>query len=151
MSTRTRSKQPSKTAEVLKSIPWYAYVVGGTVTFFLARNVVKNWSEAAKRRKELEVWQGGVITGGVTSPGGTNSPVNLAQISAEIYDSFCNNDWLGWTEDEERAISALLQVPKPYIKDLANYYSQLYKRNLYNDFVAYLTSSDYERVRSLLT
>lgn len=72
--------------------------------------------------------------------------IDLGTAAATIYDAFYNNDWFGWTEDEERAIRTLLPIPKSLIPDLADIYYKLYKKILKEDFIKYLSDEEYRQV-----
>lgn len=135
----------------LKSIPPVAWIVGGVLVLVGGGAAIRSLNKAAERRRALKAYQQSQVTG--ASPGGSGQPVtvNLAQKAGEIYDAFYNNDWFGWTEDEDRAIAALMSVPKEYVKDLANLYNSLHSENLYTDFTKFLSSDDYSKVSPWLT
>ena len=135
----------------LKSVPPVAWIVGGVIVLIGGGAAIRSLNKAAERRSALKAYQQSQVTG--ASPGGSGQPVtvNLAQKASEIYDAFYNNDWFGWTEDEDRAIAALMSVPKEYVKDLANLYNSLHSENLYSDFTKFLSSDDYSKVSAWLT
>jgi len=66
------------------------------------------------------------------------SGTDLGGAAATIYDSFYNNDWLGITEDETRALDTFMLIPKAEVKDLEKVYFKLYQKNMKADFVEYL-------------
>lgn len=77
--------------------------------------------------------------------------VDYGSISQRIYAAFYENDWLGWTEDEEGAIIALTDCPKAFIPQLKDAYFKLYSKNLNADFTKYLSTASYSRVQNLLS
>lgn len=87
-------------------------------------------------------------TGG-TGTGSAPVTVNLGAVANEIYDSFYRNDFFGFSEDEDRAISALQSIPKDLTPMLANEYAK-HGKNLYEDFTKFLSSSDYAKVKEWL-
>lgn len=87
-------------------------------------------------------------TGG-TGTGSTPVTVNLGAVANEIYDAFYRNDFFGFSEDEDRAISALQSIPKDLTPMLANEYAK-HGKNLYEDFTKFLSSSDYAKVKEWL-
>jgi hypothetical protein len=87
-------------------------------------------------------------TGG-TASGSSPVTVNLGAVANEIYDAFYRNDWFGYSEDEDRAISALQSIPKELTPLLANEYAK-HGKNLYEDFTKFLSSSDYAKVKDWL-
>lgn len=88
---------------------------------------------------------------GTYSTGGATVVVNYGSVAQQIYNAFWNNDWFGWTEDEQAAIIALNNVPKPFIPQLKDTYYSIYGKNLNDDFVKYLSPEDYAKVQTLLT
>lgn len=76
--------------------------------------------------------------------------INLLTIRDKIYDAFYNADWAGLTEDEETAINTLLLVPKTRIPQLSVLYKTAFNKDLRNDFIKFLSNSDYKRVQALL-
>jgi len=76
--------------------------------------------------------------------------INLLTIRDKIYDAFYNADWAGITEDEETAISTLLLVPGSRIGQLSALYKTAYNKDLRNDFIKFLSNTEYKRVQSLL-
>jgi hypothetical protein len=76
--------------------------------------------------------------------------INLLTIRDKIYDSFYNADWAGLTEDEETAITTLLLVPKSRIAQLSALYKTAFNKDLRNDFIRFLSNTEYKRVQALL-
>lgn len=83
----------------------------------------------------------------------TSTGVNLSQVAISIHDAFYHYELFGYTmsEDEEEAIRQLQKVPKSDIKQLALIYNRMYDKNLYEDFRAFLSNSQYMRVENLLS
>lgn len=82
--------------------------------------------------------------------GGKRYTINLLTIRDKIYDAFYNADWAGLTEDEETAIETLLLVPKTRIAQLSALYKAAYNKDLRNDFIKFLSVSQYNKVKTLL-
>lgn len=76
--------------------------------------------------------------------------INLLTIRDKIYDAFYNADWAGLTEDEETAINTLLLVPKTRIPQLSILYKAAFNKDLRNEFIKFLSNTQYKRVQSLL-
>jgi hypothetical protein len=76
--------------------------------------------------------------------------INLLTIRDKIFDAFYNADWAGITEDEEIAIGALLLVPKTRIGQLSVLYKTAFNKDLRNDFIKFLSNTEYKRVQALL-
>ena len=76
--------------------------------------------------------------------------INLLTVRDKIYDAFYNADWAGLTEDEETAITTLLLVPKTRIPQLSILYKAAYNKDLRNEFIKFLSDTQYKRVQSLL-
>lgn len=76
--------------------------------------------------------------------------INLLTIRDKIYDAFYNADWAGITEDEDSAITNLLLVPKTRIGQLAVLYKSAFNKDLRNDFIKFLSNTEYKRVQALL-
>jgi hypothetical protein len=76
--------------------------------------------------------------------------INTYQIAVGIYDAFYNNDWFGWTEDEQTAIRLALSVPKSLMNEVASKYAQKTDkgRSIYEDFQRFLKPEDFARVAS---
>jgi len=87
---------------------------------------------------DVDVWGGEVKT----------QTVDLGAIAVEIYDSFYQNDWFGWTENEQAAINALQKVPKANIPKLEDIYYKAFKEILRVDFVKFLTNTDFQRIKN---
>ena len=75
--------------------------------------------------------------------------VNLGSTAQKIHAAF-HDYYYGMSEDEEGAIVALSNVPKSLIKQLSDIYYNLYSVNLNDEFLNYLSDSDYSRVSNLL-
>lgn len=76
--------------------------------------------------------------------------INLLTIASIIYDAFYNADLFGFTEDENKAIEQIKQVPKTKISLLASLYQANYNKNLRKDFIRFLDNSQYQQVQNLL-
>lgn len=83
-------------------------------------------------------------------PKQTRYTINLLTIRDKIYDAFYNADWAGITEDEATAIGTLLLVPKTRIGQLSVLYKTAFNKDLRNDFIKFLSNTEYKRVQALL-
>lgn len=102
----------------------------------------KTWIAEQKIRKNENNYQTGNI-------GGVPVQVNLGAVASDIYSSFYNNDWFGWTEDEDRAIAAINSVPKTLMPQLKSIYYENYGHVLTEDCTEFL-GSKYDLVKSQL-
>ena len=110
-------------------------IVSGIITIVVVKKLVKG----LELIKENKLFQ--------TSTGTGTETIDLGGTAGEIYDAFYNNDWFGWTEDEERAITLLNKVPDEDITKLAQVYFKLYSKILKADYIKYLTEEEYARVK----
>ena len=76
--------------------------------------------------------------------------INLLTIRDKIYDAFYNADWAGITEDEKTAIDTLLLVPQSRIAQLSALYKTAFNKDLRQDFIKFLSNTEYLRVQKLL-
>ena len=81
--------------------------------------------------------------GSSTNQSGTTTNIDLGAKAAQIYDAFYDNDWFGFSEDETKAVNALLSVPTPLVPQLSALYFSLYAKNMKEDFVKY---TDFSKV-----
>ncbi len=77
------------------------------------------------------------------------SGFNPAIVAAQIYDAVYNNDWFGFSEDEERIKEVLLSIPSGHINDVAQAYQELYNKVLQEDVVAALGDDEWNAVKQL--
>jgi hypothetical protein len=108
--------------------------------------IYKKISAFIKLRKDQFLLNNSTST---TTVNGVPISINLGTIATQINDAFYNNDWFGWTEDEDLAVSTISNVPKQLIPDLTDIYFNLYKRNLNSDFVKFLSADSYKKVQNL--
>lgn len=111
------------------------------VVFFIIRYLVKKYNES-KRNKLLNK---GPVTG-IGEQSGAPISIDLGGKAAAIHDAFHGYFW-GMAEDEERAILEISAVPKNVIPDLSALYYQLYQKNLKQEFIDYLSATDWNRVK----
>jgi hypothetical protein len=74
---------------------------------------------------------------------------NLQQVADQVYSAFHQSGLFNISEDEERAIDAIKSVPQPYVKEVARLYAKTGK-DMYKDFIKYLSKNDYTRVEAWL-
>jgi hypothetical protein len=114
-----------------KNIKIGAGIVGSVLLLFVGKKIYSQ----IKLKHEKNILDTSVAT------------YDIGAIAAEIYDSFYNNDWLGITEDEQRAVNAILPLPNEYVNKLSDTYFKLYNKILKADFVKYLSSEQWNVVK----
>jgi len=125
------------------------YAGAGLIAFFVGRKIIKDITTKVKLKKVLKDQEDSVVKVTIIDQGsgtGVTTNLNLSLIAGNIYDSFNNNDFFNWTEDETRAITELKKVPKPYIPQLSQIYSDTYQKNLQNDFIEFCDSDEMEKI-----
>lgn len=111
------------------------------ILFFLIRKLIV-WFKKQEAENKL---QNAIATG--TTTGGTTFSTNYGSVAQRIYNAFYDNDWFGFSEDEEAAIIAINDVPKEFIPQLKQTYFDLYDKNLEADCIKYL-GDEYSRVQN---
>jgi len=114
-----------------KNIKIGAGIVGSVLLLFVGKKIYSQ----IKLKHEKNILDTSVAT------------YDIGAIAAEIYDSFYNNDFFGITEDEQRAIDALLPVPNEYVPKVSDTYFKLYNKILKADFVKYLSSDQWNIIK----
>lgn len=109
-------------------------------TYVIAKKVKKR---LASRKAEKE-FEASAISGVI---GGTQYSINPASVATEIHDAFYDNDWFGASEDEEKAIIAINNVPKNFVPLVSQAYYSMFKLNLNAEMQKYL-DVEYDKVRS---
>jgi len=125
------------------------YAGAGLIVFFVGRKIIKDITTKVKLKKVLKDQEDSVVKVTIIDQGsgtGVITNLNLSLIAGTIYDSFYNNDFFDWTEDETRAINELKKVPKQYIPQLSQIYSDTYQKNLQNDFIEFCDSDEMEKI-----
>lgn len=125
------------------------YAGAGLIVFFVGRKIIKDITTKIKLKKIIEDQEDSIVKVTIIDQGsgtGVTTNLNLSVIAGVIYDSFYNNDYFGWSEDETRAINELKKVPKPYISQLSQIYSDTYQKNLQNDFIEFCDSDEMEKI-----
>lgn len=97
-----------------------------------------------KARKAYSLTEENIIT---TNVNGQTVSVNIGAAAGEIYEAF-HGSW--YSEDEERAVAALVRVPRTAIPNLKDTYFKLYDKQLTNEFQTYLSREEYLFVRPIL-
>lgn len=120
---------------------------------FILYKVGRGIYDSVQLRSRLKQYQNANVQYTQIGPSGQAIPqtVNLASVAQTIHDSFYNNDWFGWTEDEERAIIALKTVPKTFIPNLEQTYAQLFNKDLRADFNRLLDAQEYNDIAYLFS
>ena len=125
------------------------YVGAGLIAFFVGRKIYNNITKKVILKKILKDQEDSIVKVTIIDQGsgtGVTTNLNLSLIAGNIYDSFYNNDFFDWTEDETRAINEIKKVPKPYISQLSQIYSDTYKKNLQNDFVQFCDQDELDKI-----
>ena len=109
-------------------------MLGGVLSYFLIKKIAKTF-ELLRSQKLIDTKVDGLDLGG---------------IAANIYDAFYNNDWLGATEDELRAMSELAKLNdhRELVPKLSEIYRKQYGKILKADFISYLDDQQFTAVRS---
>lgn len=146
-------------------LPAWARFVAVIVTIALLWKMfgakIKQWLSLNKTKQDLTDYHNSEHQAPIydnSDNNGTPPPnnaiiINTYQVAQQVYDCFYNNDWFGWTEDEDGAIAAISSVPKSYVPEVAVKYAQIQGKgkNLYSDFVKYLSTSKYNSIKNHLT
>jgi len=106
--------------------------------------ISKKVANKIKQRKAEKLFQKSSINGTVN---GQPYSLNPATVAQEINDAFHDNDWFGMSEDEEKAIVAINNVPKQFVPLVADAYLKMFSKNLSGEMVKYL-GDDYKKVRA---
>jgi len=80
-----------------------------------------------------------------TTANGSGVTINIGVKAAEINDALHGSFW---SEDEQKAINAVLSTPKPLIPNLSATYFALTGINLNQDLQDYLSETEYLMVKS---
>ena len=123
------------------------YGVGAFMVYSVSKRLISKY----QAKQKLLYYQTQTMPYQSTLPDGTTATqtINLASVAGEVHDSFYNNDWFGWTEDETRAVNAIKPVPKQFIPALEQTYLQLYNKDLRADLIAYLDSDEWQKISYL--
>ena len=121
------------------------YIFLGLVIILLAFvfffwNEVKSFLLKIKTKKSLSAYENSSI------PVRYINPVETAYV---IHDAFYGH-FFGLVEDEQAAINALMAVPPPMVRSVASAYFNIDGKNMYDDFVKYLSDAQYREVKTLL-
>jgi len=99
-----------------------------------------------KKSKQVKLVKD-VKTFGKSTVGNINIIETARQLGIDLGTAYGSLDPRSWTENDDKARDALLQVPKSLIPQLEIEYAKLYKRNLQADVQKNL--DDYDKVRYL--
>lgn len=134
--------------EFWDQLPAFVKVIIWVAVAVIAYMIGKAIYESYKKKKIQDVLENNTVN--VTATGPNGQPVvtslDLGAKAAVIDDAF-HGSW--FSEDEEKAITALLGVPKALIPDLSNVYYKLNGKNLKQDFTTYLSTEQWNQVSSL--
>lgn len=78
---------------------------------------------------------------------GTGQVVNIGAAASSIWGAF-HDDW--WQEDEELAMSTLLNVPRELVPKLKDTYFEIEGKTLTEEFRYYLSASQYAIIKNHL-
>lgn len=130
--------------ELFKSNPQFfviMVVIIAIILFFVLKFVYNEY----KKNQQKQILDNSTASG---SFNGQAVSINLGAVAQQIYSAFYDNDWLGISEDEDKAITVMLGVPKSLVPQLKEVYFQLYDKDLNADFIAY-TGDKYIKVFNL--
>lgn len=85
-------------------------------------------------------------TSATVSTSGGAVTINIGTKASEINDAL-HGSW--WSEDEVKAVDAVLQVPKTLIPKLSATYFSISGKNLKTDLQSYLSSDQYTSIQHL--
>jgi hypothetical protein len=125
------------------------YAGAGAILFFVGRKVYKDISTKIKLKKIAKEQKESIVKVTIINQEngtGVTTNLNLSLIAGNIYDAFYNNDFFNWTEDETRAVTEIKKVPKQYISQLAQIYSDTYQKNLQNDFTEFCDFDELDKI-----
>ena len=107
-------------------------------------------AEANRRRRALE---DSTVNYVYETPTGQvySATIDLGTIAATINDALNNTGLIWWDEDEDRAIAAILQVPREQIPALENLYFRLYDEPLRQDFIDSCNEEQFAKVKHLFS
>lgn len=134
-----------------KNVQTVLTVAGVAGAAFFGYRAYENWKQQKELRDRLNQYAAAQTGYSVITPNGqsVNATINLASIASAIYDSFYNNDWFAWTEDETRTVNEVKKVPKQLIPQLEQTYATLYTKDLRADLVKYLDSDEWAKIEYL--
>ena len=126
----------------IQGIIKWLIVAGVIVVLIIIAIKVRNYFKDKSLEKQINA----TVT---TTTNGVPVSVPIGTIAANIKDAFYNY-WGG--EDEERAISELLNCPKALIPKLSEaYFSITEGKSLKGDFIKYLDTDEFNKVRTHLS
>lgn len=112
-------------------VKYLFYIIGLILAYILIKpivsfvqNICRRFKAAADQRKYNQNRET------VREPDGSERTVNTMVNAQNIFDAFFDNDWIGGSEDETKAIAALLATPKHLISQLARNYHDIKQQNL---------------------
>lgn len=133
-----------KIPDKVGGVPLWQIIVFGIIAWF-AYPFIKgklNQRKAMVDTNEFEEAQHEVPAANPSNPTAEgNVTINTKATANEIYDAFYNADPFGITEDEGRAIQAILKVPANLIPEVSMYYSRItpsHGRSMIADFQRFL-------------
>lgn len=118
---------------------WIVYVVIFLVVLYLSYVVFKHY----KKKREQSLLENNTQTANVN---GVPVSVNIGTKVSEIHDAL-HGSW--YSEDETKAINAVLSTPKPLIPTLSQTYFAVTGINLKQDLQEYLSSSEWMQISYL--
>ncbi len=126
-----------------KEIKLALQIIVAAVVCFILWRVGSKWYKNYKLNQALKLYKDSEVK--------TDSGVviNTASVATEIHDAFYNNDWLGFSENEQAAIDALQGVPKEFIPRLEENYKTLFNKDLRADFNKFLEYDQYQSIKYL--
>lgn len=80
---------------------------------------------------------------------GTQMYFDGSAAAKSFYDSIYDYGWFfGYGEDEAGMLAAINSVPTGYMPIVETAYTKLYKKNMQDDAISYLSNSDWQTVKS---
>jgi hypothetical protein len=125
------------------------------VVIILAVILVRAYNKKQREKKLNDILNNNIATGNYA---GIPTPViaDLGTKAKQIWDAFYDNDITSWfgtsfTEDEEKAIAAINDVPDSLMPKLADIYYEMDGQNLKADCIKYIDEpDDFKRIENKL-
>jgi hypothetical protein len=74
--------------------------------------------------------------------------VNPATSANSIYSAIYQNDWFGFSEDEEKIVTEVMNVPNAGVGAVSDVYFKIYGKNLKEDLNHYLSTDEWNKIAS---
>jgi hypothetical protein len=110
--------------------------------------VTKYILNSIKKAKQQKIIENSQVT---TTVNGQAVSVDLGTRASAIHAAFHDNDWFGMSENEEQAMTELMNVPKNLVPKLSEVYYNLYGKNLKSEFQSYLSVEQWNKISGMFS